>query len=296
MKIIVTGASGMLGTDLCSIFKDANHEIYPTDVRTDIADMKYLDICNSADVLELAEKIRPNMIIHLAAETNVDKCETQTEHAFKVNTLGTQNMALAAKKVSAVMVYLSTAAIFGSRKGAPYTEDDIPKPISVYAKSKLEGEQIVQKLLDRFFIVRAGWMIGGGRGKDKKFVAKIIDILDKSNSLKAVSDKEGTPTYTVDLANCLLKLIETNFYGVYHMANTGACTRFDIAKEIVKILGRRDVKVEPVSSDVFPLPAPRGKSEAIRNYMLEKRHMNCMRSWQEALRAYIEKEFKDKIR
>jgi len=287
MKILVTGAAGMLGSALCPILRKKGHEVFSTDVNTSDEGIEYLDVKSYEKVKGVIEKIKPDMVMHLAAETDVDKCELEPDHAFVTNTIGTQNVSLTCQKRDILMIYISTIGVFYGDKPELYTEFDEPNPINVYGRSKLEGEKIVQNLLRRYYIVRAGWMVGGGPKKDKKFVGKIIRLLDKSSELKAVDDKIGSPTYTVDFSRCLTDLIETGYYGLYHCTNKGYGSRFDVAKKIVEFLGRSDVTVMPVSSAYFPLPAARARSEMSRNYKLELLGMDNMRNWEEALKEYI---------
>ncbi len=227
--------------------------------------------------------------MHLAAETDVDKCELEPDQAYLTNTIGTQNVALSCQKRDIIMVYVSTIGVFDGNKPEPYTEFDEPNPINVYGKSKLWGERIVQSFLKKYYIVRAGWMMGGGPRKDKKFVAKIIkQILEGKKELMVVNDKFGSLTYTVDFSKCLTNLIETGCYGLYHCTNKGWASRYEVAKKIVEYMGLNDVKIIAVSSAHFPLPAPRARSEACYNYKLELMRMDKMRPWEEALRDYIE--------
>jgi dTDP-4-dehydrorhamnose reductase len=189
-------------------------------------------------------------------------------------------------------VYVSTAGVFDGMKIGAYTEFDAPNPVNVYGRSKLEGEKIVKDLLSKFFIVRAAWMIGGGPGKDRKFVAKIMQQIDAgAKKLKAVNDKTGSLTYAPDFCRCLAALVKTKYYGLYHMANKGACTRYDVARHVLDYLGRKDIALDAVTSDAFVLPAPRARSEFLRNYMLELRGMDSMRAWREALNDYLESDF-----
>lgn len=287
MKILVTGAAGMLGSALCPALKQKKHEVFVTDLVPTNDGVEYLDVRNFRQVEELVESTKPDILMHLAAETDVDKCELEPDHAFKTNTLGTQNVSLVCQKRNIEMVYISTIGVFYGDKLEPYTEFDSPHPINVYGQSKLEGEKIVQNLLSRYYIVRAGWMVGGGPKKDKKFIGKIIKQMNETTMLKAVNDKIGSPTYTVDFSRCLSDLIETGFYGLYHCTNKGYCSRFDVAKKIVDILGRSDVSVEPVSSAYFPLPALRARSEMSRNYKLELLGLDTTRNWEVALKEYI---------
>jgi dTDP-4-dehydrorhamnose reductase len=158
----------------------------------------------------------------------------------------------------------------------------------VYGHSKLAGERIVTSLLSRFYIVRAGWMIGGGP-KEKKFVGMLLRQLDDgSRALRAVDDKLGTPTYARDLAVGIHRLLESGYYGLYHMVNGGAAvSRYDVARAMLDLLGRDDVTLEPVGSDAFPLPAPRARSEAMVNYKLQLLGIDPMPPWRDALASYL---------
>ena len=292
MRVLVTGAAGMLGSALCPILKERGHEVYATDIDTSDEDLEYLDVTSCEQINEIIEKIKPDMVMHLAAETDVDKCELEPDHAYLSNTIGTQNVALTCQKDDIEMVYISTIGVFDGNKPEPYTEFDEPNPINIYGKSKLWGEKIVQSLLRKHYIVRAGWMMGGGPKKDKKFIAKISKLLDKTNQLKVVTDKVGSPTYTLDFSRCLVDLIEIKRYGLYHCTSKGHASRYEVAKKFVDQLGRSDVIIEPVTSAHFPLPAPRARSEASRNYMLELLGMDKMRYWDEALKEYVESMWK----
>lgn len=294
MKILVTGAAGMLGSSLVPTLRGQGHKVYPTDIETSDEGMEFLDVRDREEVFKSVRSLRPDLIMHLAAETNVDRCEIETDHAFKTNTIGTQNVALACQRNNAIMVYISSAGVFDGQKKQPYIEYDEPNPINVYGRTKLEGEKIVEELLDKYFIVRAGWMVGGGE-KDKKFVAKIIkQINEGAKELYAVSDKLGTPTYAPDFSKVIAKIIKTNHYGLYHLACKGSGTRYDVAKKILDFLGKTDIKLIPVTSEFFSkdYPAPRPPSEMMNNFMLELQGMNTMRTWQEALKEYIELNFK----
>jgi dTDP-4-dehydrorhamnose reductase len=287
MKVLVTGADGMLGSALCPTLAKRGYTVIATDLVPSNEGSKHLDVRNYNQIKEMVEKVKPNMVIHLAAETDVDKCEVEPDHAFLTNTIGTQNVALVCQKQNIELVYTSTIGVFYGDKPEPYTEFDEPNPINVYGRSKLEGEKIVQTLLPKSYTVRAGWMVGGGPKKDKKFIGKIIRQINETTTLKAVNDKIGSPTYTYDFSKCVADLIETGFYGLYHCTNKGVGSRFDIAKKIVEFMGRTDVTVEPVSSAYFPLPAARARSEMSRNYKLELLRIDSTRHWEESLKEYI---------
>jgi len=287
VKILVTGADGMLGSALCPTLLKRKHEVYATDLSPSEEGTECLDVRSFEQIEKAVKKVKPELVMHLAAETDVDKCELNPDHAFLTNTIGTQNVSLVCQKHGLLMVYISTIGVFYGDKHEPYTEFDNPNPINIYGHSKLEGEKIVQNLLNKYYIVRAGWMVGGGPKKDKKFIAKIIKQINEKKVLKAVDDKIGSPTYTVDFSRCLSDLIETGYFGLYHCTNKGYGSRFDVAKKIISILGRSDVTVEPVCSAYFPLPALRARSEMSRNYKLELLKMDTARNWEDALKDYI---------
>lgn len=285
MKALVTGANGMLGSSLIPLLINNGYSILATDLSSTLANMESLDVREEDQVLSYIKTNRPEIVFHLAAETNVDKCELEPEHAFDSNVKGTKNVAFACKKYSIPMVYISTGAVFNGKSQEGYTEADIPSPLSIYGKTKYQGEKIVQTLLKNYFIIRAGWMIGG-YNKDKKFVWKIIQLMKKNKEIPVVIDKRGSPTFTKDFSQGILGIVLSNKPGVYHCVNEGACTRFDIAQKIKAYLGLEDIVLKPVGSDAFPLPAPRGRSEAMLNKKISEMGIN-MRHWHLALKEYI---------
>jgi dTDP-4-dehydrorhamnose reductase len=281
-RILVTGCNGMVGSYVQSVFKD--YEIFSTDIDT-------LDVRNPKLVMDAASHLRPDIILHLAAATDVDRCEQEPDWAFQTNAIGTQNVVLACKKHNILLVYISTAGVFYGDKVSPYTEFDVPHPANIYGHSKLAGEHLVSTLCERFFIVRAGWMVGGG-SKDKKFVGKMVSqFLSGRKEILAVNDKFGSPTFACDLLTGITTLIGTDYYGLYHMVNPGCCSRYEVALEVRRILKKGDVTVTPVSSAYFPLPAPRARSEAMLNYKLDLLDFVPQRPWQNALEQYLVLEF-----
>ena len=280
--ILVTGASGMVGSHLLDVFDES--ELHRTDLHA--ADhVQPLD-CRSRDqVMSTVSRVRPDAVLHMAAETDVDRCEREADHAFQCNALATLNVALACQRYSVPLVYVSTAVVFDGRKPEPYTEFDSPNPVNVYARSKWEGEKFVQAFVPKHYIVRAGWMFGG-KGKDKKFVGKIASLCVDGAEIRAVDDKFGCPTYAVDLLAAIKVLVQSGFYGVYHVVNAGSCSRYEVAVEISRLLGC-STRVVPVCSANFPLSAPRPRSEASRPYKFELLGLGRMRTWREALADYL---------
>jgi dTDP-4-dehydrorhamnose reductase len=246
-----------------------------------------LDVRDHKAVLKAAIECRPDLAIHLAALTDVDRCEREPEEAFRTNTIGTQNVALACQELGIPMVYLSTLSVFDGTKPEPYTEFDTPNPHSQYSRSKYHGERMVQSLLHKYYVVRAGWMFGGAE-KDRKFVGQIFHLAQSRPELKVVDDKFGSPTYTVDLARGLMALVATSRYGVYHMVNTGQpASRYEVAQAIVEYAGITGCVLKPVSSAEFPLAAPRPRMEAGLNFAAELIGLPPLRPWRTALEEYV---------
>lgn len=306
MRILVTGAAGMLGSALVPALARAGHAVQPTDidlrqprpwatVAPSVPEMTKLDVRSRDDIAAAVRTYDPELIVHLAAETDVEICDARPDHAWETNALGTKHVALAALAAGVPLAYVSTAGVFDGKKDEPYIEYDAAYPINYYGKSKLEGERYVQTFLSRFYVVRAGWMVGGGP-KDHKFVAKMLDQLNAgAKKLYAVGDKLGTPTYAPDFAACFTDLIASGSYGLYHMACKGRGSRYDVARKIVQVLGRTDVEVVDVPSSYFAdsYPTPRPRSEMMRNLMLDLQGMNTMRDWEVALEEYLVTAFAD---
>lgn len=286
LKALVTGANGVLGDALCPFLEKKEYMVFPTNIALDSNILK-LDVRNLKEIMGFVKMHKPDIVFHLAAETDVDKCELNKDHAYETNSVGTENVAVVCKEFNIPLVYISTGAVFDGEKNEGYTELDKPNPINIYGKSKLKGEEAVSSLLTKYYIIRAGWMIGG-YNKDKKFVWKIIQLLKTKKEISVVTDKIGSPTFAKDFSKGIFDIISKGKYGIYHCVNKGICTRFDIAKKIIEYLNRKDVALKPVASEVFPLPAPRPTSEALINYKLTRMGLDNMRIWQEALKEYLE--------
>ena len=197
-KVLVTGAKGMLGSDLCPILRQRDYEVIVTDIDE-------MDVRDCESVRSTVRELQPDWVIHLAAMTDVDACEREPDASYLSNTIATQNVALACQEMDVLMTYVSTISVFDGISAVPYTEFDTPNPQSWYSRSKYQGELIVEKLLNRYYIVRAGWMFGGGP-EDKKFVAKIMELAMQRDTLTVVDDKFGSPTYTYDIATGIAKI------------------------------------------------------------------------------------------
>ncbi|MBW1740689.1 MAG: SDR family oxidoreductase [Deltaproteobacteria bacterium] len=280
-KILITGTTGMVGYYID--YADWHLDVVKV-TRSDF-DIRYLDQVNSYfDSIDFEIEI----IIHLAAETDVDKCEKDFDHAFMVNTVGTQNMVYQALKLDVPLLYTSTVGIFGGDGSlGPFNEFSPPCPANKYGLSKLYGEQIVRNHLSRYFIVRPGWMMGGV-DKDKKFVMKIIKQIQSSKKeIFGIDEIIGSPTYAKELMYNISQLIKTQLWGTYHCTNGGKMSRYDMAKMICEHFDP-SIKVTPVKSDYFDLPAHRALSEYSENRMLDIRNLNFMSSSETALKTYLD--------
>jgi dTDP-4-dehydrorhamnose reductase len=281
-RVYVTGAKGMLGKAIVSIFGE-RCELYPSDLEEiDIrcSDLIISDIC----------RYDPDFVIHCAAMTDVDRCEEEPEQAYVTNALGTRHVAIACQRTNAVMVYINTGSVYDGRKPTPYTEYDDPNPVNVYGRSKYAGELIVKELLSRYYIFYTCWMFGGGP-EDKKFVPKILDLARSQRELRVVNDKTGSPTYTVDMARAISRFIDSGLFGKYHCVNEGSVTRFEVAQAILAAAGIDTCTLIPVSSKTFDLPAPRPGNESLRNYNFELLGLDMMRDWRSALTEYVQATF-----
>lgn len=279
MKVFLTGASGILGTDIANELKKRNYEYLGFNSQD-------IELNNFFDVKSKIEKFNPDVILHCAAITNVDLCEDEKQKAFDINILGSQNIALAAKEIDSKIVYISSCGVYGNGKPTPYTELDDPQPLSYHHYTKLEGENRVKESNKNHLIVRPGWLFGGTIQHQKNFVeARRKEAMNKS-ILKSAYDKKGSPTYTADLAKQIIYLIEKNITGTFNTVNEGCATRFEYVSEILKLL-KISTLVEPVNSSSFPRKANMPDNECLENYNMNINNLNIMRSWKDALSGYI---------
>lgn len=288
----------MLGSAIYPYLVSRYKDVLATDKTVSESWLIKLDVRDDPHLNYLFKEYRPNIVLHLAAETDLEYCETHPDIAKDTNSRATEVIAKLCKEYRSTLIYVSTAGVFSGEKEGFYTEDDQPHPIMVYGQTKYEGEIHVLKNSSKSFVVRAGWMVGGGRYKEKKFIYKILQqIMEGKKEIFAVTDRWGTPTYTYDFTKNLFFLIDTKKFGIYHMVCKGMGNRYDVAKEILKICNRTDIKLIPVSSEFFKEEyfVVRPRSEMLINANLTKIGLNRMRPWKEALKDYIENYFYDYI-
>jgi len=287
-RIYLAGCGGMLGEAFYARLAPIA-QVKATDIDVNEPWLSYADVRDYGEISKSIKEFTPDLIINLAALTDMEYCEREPQSAWLTNALGAENVGLVANEIDATYVYISTAGIFDGRQDY-YSDFDSPNPLSIYAKSKYYGERFATEHVRKHYAVRAGWMMGGGPRKDKKFINKIYRQIAKgSKDLYVVNDKSGTPTYTVDFAAGIHGLVESDLYGVYNQVCSGSATRFDVAVEFVRLLGLDNkVQVKEVSSDFFKEEyfAPRPASEMLVNVKLTARGLNVMRDWRECLREY----------
>jgi len=289
MRILITGAAGMLGTDARRILAAQGHEIIPTDVGPGATgDIRPLDITDGPAVRALFAETNPDVVLHGAAYTNVDGCERDPDLAHRVNALGTWTVASAAEEVGAALVAISTDFVFDGTKGAAYTEFDAPNPLSHYGASKLAGENLARVACRRCYIVRTSWLYGV---HGKNFPYTVIALAKTKPELPIVADQFGTPTYTVDLVEAISEIIQTPLYGVYHVSNRGETSWEGFARAILAKTNLGHVPVKPITSDeyarMFGSPTRRPAYSVLRHYALELMGRDTLRPWEDALDAFL---------
>ncbi len=294
-KIYMAGAGGMLGEAFYNIFKE-QYEIKCSDIDLNSSWLEYLDFRDFEAYKKAVYNFKPDYIFHLGAHTSLEYCEQNSDDAYLTNTISAENATYLANSLDIPILYISTAGIFD---GSQDTYDDwsIPNPLGVYARSKYMGELFVKENAYRYLICRAGWMMGGGHKKDKKFVNKLLTQLNNGKKeLFVVDDKMGTPTYTVDFARNVELLISKEYWGLYNMVCKGVTSRFEVANSILDILNLKEkISLTAVSSNYFNKEyfAPRPLSERLLTKKLDYRNSNIMRPWEIALKDYLTNNFED---
>jgi dTDP-4-dehydrorhamnose reductase len=288
-KVYMAGCGGMLGEAFHHQFKD-DYEIKCTDKDVNESWLSFLDFRDleayKNDVLDF----KPDYLFHLGAYTNLEYCEQHAEDTYATNTMSVENAVYISNGLNIPLLYISTAGIFDGSKEL-YDDWDLPNPLGVYARSKYAGELFVKENVRKHLICRAGWMMGGGPKKDKKFIQKLMQqIKEGKKELFIVDDKDGTPTFTHDFAKNVKILLQKEFWGLYNMVCGGETSRYEVTEELLRILNLENkIKLTPVKSDYFKeiYFAERPASERLVNRKLSIRNLNLMQDWKISLREYL---------
>ncbi len=288
MKILITGSKGQLGNELLDIIENGKAEIGEVSEaikKSEVIalDVDELDITNLEQVKNKINDLKPDVIINCAAATNVDGCESNEDFAFKVNSIGPRNLAIASEEVGVKLVQVSTDYVFSGVGNKPLTEYDLTAPYSVYGKTKLLGENYVRELSSKYFIVRTAWLYGY---VGHNFVYTMRRLGKEKECITVVNDQRGNPTHANDLAYHILKLIQTEEYGIYHCTGKGECTWYDFAKMIIELSGEK-CEVKPCSSEEYKTPAKRPEYSSLDNMMLRCTVGDDMRDWKDAIKSFI---------
>ncbi|WP_302537690.1 dTDP-4-dehydrorhamnose reductase [Clostridium saudiense] len=293
MRILITGSNGQLGNELQKIVSTGKAEIGAVSEEIKNAevfamDVNILDITNLEQVKKVLNEVKPDVVINCAAATNVDGCEANQDLAFKINSLGPRNLAMVAEELGAKIVQVSTDYVFSGVGEAPLKECDLVAPVSVYGKTKLLGEEFVRDFSTKYYIVRTAWLYGY---VGHNFVYTMMKLGKDRDTLNVVNDQLGNPTHANDLAYHILKLIQTEEYGVYHCTGKGECSWYNFASEIMKLSGR-NCTVNPCTSEeyksMYPNSADRPAYSSLDNMMLRCTIGDEMRDWKDALKTFMD--------
>ena len=276
MKILVTGVKGQLGYDVVKALESRGYQ--PVGV-----DREEMDLMNNNMIQNFIMNLKPEAIIHCAAYTAVDQAEEEVEICYQINAEAVKVIAECAKTLDIPMIYISTDYVFDGTKASEYVETDIPNPINVYGASKLKGEQYVQQLLEKFYIVRISWVFGIN---GNNFIKTMQRLGNEHDELNIIHDQVGSPTYTAHLAPLLVDMIETDQYGIYHATNEGYCSWYEFADEIFK-QSQLDVTLHPITTDQYKTKAKRPLNSKMSKQKLSDYGFHRLPTWQEALKNYL---------
>jgi dTDP-4-dehydrorhamnose reductase len=282
MRVVIIGANGQLGTDLVRVLREREVVIPLTH--------RKLEVCDFARTREVLVQTRPDIVINTAAFVQVDRCEDEVERSFQVNTYAVRNLAQICQELGSLLVHLSTDYVFDGKKRKPYLENDIPHPLSVYGVSKLAGEYFVRALCERHLVVRSSGLYGlaGSSGKGGNFVETMINMAraggrPQKKPIRVVDDQILVPTYTRDLAEAIVRLIDSQALGLYHLTSDGECSWYEFAQRIFTLLGLSP-DLSPTTTEAFAARARRPAYSVLRSARLAWR----LRPWPQALAEYLQ--------
>jgi len=278
MRVLITGGRGQLGRELQRALRLQRER--PEFLALDLPELDVTD----ADAVERAiGQAKPDLVIHAAALTDTSLCEEDEALAMRVNAQGTLHVAEACRRIDAAMVYVSTNEVFDGARREPYGESDEPRPVNAYGRSKLEGERLVRGTLPRCYVVRTAWLYAEG---GNNFAAKVLRLAEGRRELSMVTDEVATPTWARDLALAIIRLAAQPAYGTYHLTNAGYCSRYEWAAEVLRLAGRADVALRPITSVEYSGGVPKPPFSALRNEAAARLGIT-LRPWEEALGEYL---------
>ncbi len=278
MRVVINGSAGQLAGDIIDVLREAGDEVLGFDLELDITDY--------ATVMQEMPALRPDLVINAAAHVNVDDAELKPELSYRVNFTGTQNLALACQKMDCPLVFFSSDYVFDGRKGGAYNEFDGTNPQGVYGRAKVAAERYIQSVLDRYYICRCQWLFGT-YGK-RNFVKSILRNAREKGELSVVTNEVGSPSYCRDIAEMVVALAKSGRYGIYHTTNSGFCSRYDFAREILELAGMGDVSVKPILYSDLNLPCPRPPYSPLENLNRKLQGFPPARHYREGLAEYVE--------
>lgn len=279
MRILIVGKNGQLGREFVKELSKTKNRVIPLG-------HEELDIGNIGDVLDVFDRYKPDVVINCAAYNQVDKAEEEYDLAYKTNSIGVKNLAFSSNKYGSFLVHYSTDYVFdGEKEDGLYTEVDKPNPLSEYAKSKYLGEVYLKEEIEKFLIFRVSWVFGDGK---QNFIYKLLKWAENNPYLKVSYDEISIPTYTKTIVDITLKALEEGLTGLYHLTNSGYCSRFELAKFVFKTLGMTKF-IHPVPSDIFNLPAKRPKFSAMDNTLISSILRVEIPNWEEAVSDFLSK-------
>lgn len=276
MKVLVTGTKGQLGFDVCN-------ELTRRGIENQGIDRDECDITNKQAVLDYIYNYAPDVVVHCAAYTAVDRAESEEHVCRRVNRDGTEYIALACKTINAKMVYISTDYVFNGEGDKFFEVDDETGPLNMYGLTKLEGEEQVRKILEKYFIVRISWVFGVN---GNNFINTMLRLSGGNKELQIVADQIGSPTFTYDLAPLICDMIETEKYGIYHATNEGECSWAEFAEHIFKVAGQ-NVLVHHITTEEYPTKAVRPKNSRLSKKSLDEAGFKRLPDWKDAVERYI---------
>jgi dTDP-4-dehydrorhamnose reductase len=282
MRIAVVGSNGQLGTDVADAFRNNGDEVRPL-THSDI------ELSSIDSVAACLRASQPEVVVNTAAMHHVENCEREPEKAFAVNALGARNLSVVARELRAVLIHISTDYVFDGAKGCPYEESDIPKPLNVYGNTKVSGENFVQAIADKYFVLRTSAIYGLSPCRAKgglNFIELMFKLAKERGEIRVVDNEVVSPTSTLELARQMVALSRSDFFGLYHATAEGSCSWHEFAREIFALTATK-VNLQVAGPNEFPAKVPRPKYSVLENRGLKNHNISVFKPWQDGVREYL---------